>query len=49
MWVYDNPNFVFYYQEHGLLDLKKIDQEDAPFTLWYSIRLATTNNGTIWS
>ena len=27
-----NPNLVFYYQEHGLLDLNKNDQEDAPFT-----------------
>jgi hypothetical protein len=33
MWVYENPNFVFYYQEHGLLDLNKNDQEDALFTL----------------
>jgi hypothetical protein len=32
MWVHENLNSIFYYQEHGLLDLNKNNQEDAPFT-----------------
>ena len=33
MWVHENPKSVFYYEDHGLLDLNKNHQEDAPFTL----------------
>lgn len=33
MWKDDNPECVFYYQEHGLLDLNEIQQDDTPFTL----------------
>lgn len=33
MWVDENPEAVFCYQEHGLLDLNRKKQDDTPFTL----------------
>ena len=33
MWTLENPDSVFYYQEHSLMDLNSSTQTDAPFTL----------------
>ena len=33
MWVLENPENVFYFQEHSLLDINSQVQNDAPFTL----------------
>ena len=33
MWTMENPDSVFYYQEHSLMDLNSVLQEDSPFTL----------------
>ena len=33
MWVVENPENVFYYQEHSLLDINSHVQNDSPFTL----------------
>ena len=33
MWTMENPENVFYYQEHGLMDLNSQVQDDSPFTL----------------
>jgi len=33
MWVMENPENVFYYQEHDLLDINSQVQDDSPFTL----------------
>ena len=33
MWVMENPENVFYYQEHSLLDINSQVQNDSPFTL----------------
>jgi hypothetical protein len=33
MWKDENPKCVFYYQEHGLLDLNEMRQDDTPFIL----------------
>ena len=33
MWIEENPELVFCYREHGLLDLNHIKQDDTPFTL----------------
>ena len=33
MWVMKNPENVFYYQEHSLLDINSQVQNDSPFTL----------------
>lgn len=33
MWTMENPESVFYYQEHSLMDLNSQVQEDSPFTL----------------
>ena len=33
MWTMENPESVFYYQEHSLMDLNSQLQEDSPFTL----------------
>jgi hypothetical protein len=32
MWVMENPNLVFYYVQHALLDLNLLNQDDTPFT-----------------
>ena len=46
MWVHENPVSVFFYQEHSLLDLNSINQEDIPFSLgiqteWQQQMMAT--------
>jgi hypothetical protein len=33
MWTHENPESVFYYQEHALMDLNSTTQCDAPFTI----------------
>ena len=33
MWTTENPENVFYYQEHSLIDLNSSSQCEAPFTL----------------
>ena len=33
MWVMENPENVFYYQEHSLLDINSQVQDESPFTL----------------
>ena len=33
MWVHENPDSVFFYQDHSLLDLNNTNQEDIPFSL----------------
>jgi hypothetical protein len=33
MWAAENPDSVFYYQEHSLLDLNSRTQDDSPFTI----------------
>lgn len=33
MWVHENPESMFFYQEHNLLNLNKSNQDDTPFTL----------------
>ena len=35
LWKYENIKQVFFYQEHGLLDMNKVEQDDAPFTLGF--------------
>jgi len=37
MWTTENPDNVFYYQEHSLLDLNSSTQSEAPFTLGIQI------------
>ena len=33
MWAVENPDNVFYYQEHSLMDLDSQIQDYSPFTL----------------
>ena len=33
MWTTENPDNVFYYQEHSLMDLNSSTQSEVPFTL----------------
>lgn len=33
MWATENPDSVFYYQEHSLIDLNSQTQDDSPFTI----------------
>lgn len=33
MWVHENPDSVFFYKEHSLLNLNNTNQEDIPFSL----------------
>jgi hypothetical protein len=33
MWAAENPDSVFYYQEHSLMDLNSQTQDDSPFTI----------------
>lgn len=35
LWKDENIKEVFFYQEHGLLDVNKKEQEDSPFTLGF--------------
>jgi hypothetical protein len=35
LWKDENIKQVFFYQEHGLLDMNKVKQDDAPFTLGF--------------
>ena len=35
LWKDENNKQVFFYQEHGLLDMNKVEQDDAPFTLGF--------------
>ena len=37
MWTNKNPNNVFYYQEHSLMDLNSQSQDDSPFTIGIQI------------
>lgn len=33
MWTLENPNHIFFYQEHLLMDLNYITQSGVPFTI----------------
>jgi hypothetical protein len=35
LWKDENIKQVFFYQKHGLLNMNKVKQDDAPFTLGF--------------
>ncbi len=54
MWVFKNPELVFFYLEHAPLDLNLLNQDETPFTLriqtsWQSKMIANLRHGSCFS